>query len=203
MSATTNVELTEHDIDALPLTQYLVLDCLAGRARLGESVWTFQTRTKPALRALEALDLVNWFGGVVEGTVRAQLTPLGRSLLLSDSYVAPRDRAVSAYTIFPTGADPQDDPSGDLFFFTVRVERRSNGRWAVVNRGRVLNSRGKLVHEPPVAERGKKYNAKHRFDRETALDLARDLVDKLTVMGQTWPQYHAAMTSAAVKDAAR
>jgi hypothetical protein len=46
------------DVDALPPTQYLILDVLTARMRLGEQFWTFPDRLKPAARALEEAGLV-------------------------------------------------------------------------------------------------------------------------------------------------
>ena len=44
-------EVADVDTDSLPPTQYLVLEVLAARARLGEACWTFPSRLKPALNA--------------------------------------------------------------------------------------------------------------------------------------------------------
>ena len=70
----------------------LALEVLAARRRLGEAIWTFKTLNEPALRSLEADGLVFVMHGVVEDTVRAGLTAEGATQVLSDSYVAPRDR---------------------------------------------------------------------------------------------------------------
>ena len=40
------------DIDGLPPTEYLVMDVLAARARLGEPFWTVPSRMRPTMRAL-------------------------------------------------------------------------------------------------------------------------------------------------------
>jgi hypothetical protein len=57
------------DVDALPPTQYLVMEVLAARYRTGESCWTFPSRPTPAMRALEDIGAVRWKSGVVQNTV--------------------------------------------------------------------------------------------------------------------------------------
>ena len=85
------------DVDALPLTQHLVMEVLAGRYRTGEQIWTFTSRAKTALDALERLGLVGHKSGIVERTRLAWLTPKGRAAVLSDTYEPPfaRDRSGS------------------------------------------------------------------------------------------------------------
>lgn len=70
-------------------TQLLVLEVLAARYRLGERIWPFNTRCRPAVRALADKGLVGWKGGIVEDTVLAWLTDEGRKGVLDDSYVPP------------------------------------------------------------------------------------------------------------------
>lgn len=79
------------DTDNLPPTQYLVLEVLAGRHRLGEQLWTFLSR--PAIRAaadqLASLGLIGWKGGVESKTIRAWLTDAGRAAALMEGYESP------------------------------------------------------------------------------------------------------------------
>lgn len=77
------------DVDALPPTQYLALEVLAARHRLGEHLWTFPTNIRPALEALALAGLVGWKGGATHGTVRAWLTETGRAAVLAGSYSPP------------------------------------------------------------------------------------------------------------------
>jgi DNA-binding MarR family transcriptional regulator len=69
----------------------LALEVLIARARLGESLWTFDfdiTATK-TLRSLEDKGLVQVQAGTVERTVRASLTDEGRKLFMSKDYSSP------------------------------------------------------------------------------------------------------------------
>lgn len=77
------------DVDALPPTQYLVMEVLAARYRLGEQVWPFPQRLVTALGALRKLGLIDVKSGVVRGTVVVNLTDLGRAAVLADDYVVP------------------------------------------------------------------------------------------------------------------
>lgn len=79
------------DADALPPTQYLLLEVLAARHRTGEHLWTFPAR--PAIRAavdqLARLGLVGWKGGIEPKTIRAWLTDAGKLEALLDGYESP------------------------------------------------------------------------------------------------------------------
>ena len=76
-------------VTELPTSQYLILEVLAARSRLGEACWTFPTRCHPALRRLEARGLVTYKSGVIEHTLLAWFTDKGRALALSESYTPP------------------------------------------------------------------------------------------------------------------
>jgi DNA-binding MarR family transcriptional regulator len=78
-------------LDALPPLQHLVLEVLAARHRLGESLWTFTAHasTVRAIHALEAAGLIEAMGGIVPRTVRASLTDKGRAAALSATYHRP------------------------------------------------------------------------------------------------------------------
>ena len=75
-------------------TQSLVLEVLAARYRLGESLWTFSANPNAvrAIRSLEAAGLVESMGGIVPNTVRASLTDAGKAAALSDTYQPPSER---------------------------------------------------------------------------------------------------------------
>lgn len=79
-------------VDALPLTQYLLMEVLAARRRLGEDSWTFPSRALQPLRKLEELGLVRVFGAATSGDVRATLTPTGLGGVLGADYTTPVDR---------------------------------------------------------------------------------------------------------------
>jgi hypothetical protein len=77
------------DIDGLPPTEYLVMDVLAARARLGEPYWTFPSRMRPTMRALADRGLLWWQRGSTPLTIWAFLTPEGRTAVLYDGYKSP------------------------------------------------------------------------------------------------------------------
>ncbi|MEW2474627.1 hypothetical protein AB0875_12630 [Micromonospora gifhornensis] len=77
------------DTDHLPPTQYLILEVLAARHRLGETTWTFPSRFRAVLHALADAGLIGWKSGVAPRSYIAWLTGAGRSAVLSDTYVAP------------------------------------------------------------------------------------------------------------------
>ena len=84
------------NIDSLPPTQYLILEVLAARTRLGEHFWTFPTTLRPHVRRLCAAGLVNWEDRGED--LRVSLTDDGRSVALFGDYELPdvtrqRDRA--------------------------------------------------------------------------------------------------------------
>jgi hypothetical protein len=70
-------------------TQDLILDVLGARYRLGENLWTFDTRVRSALVDLETQGLVTTMHGTVEHSMRASLTDAGRERVLSPTYVPP------------------------------------------------------------------------------------------------------------------
>lgn len=77
-------------------TQDLVLDVLIARHRTRENLWTFSTRHKRALEALEDAGLVNVMSGVVENTVRASLTPAGIKFAAGSTYISPIEQDLAA-----------------------------------------------------------------------------------------------------------
>ncbi len=75
------------DVPDLPPTEWLVMEVLAARRRLGEALWSFPTTLRPTLRRLEAKGLVGWKSGVIENTCRAWLTPDALVMWLLPDYV--------------------------------------------------------------------------------------------------------------------
>lgn len=61
----------------VPPTQYLAMEVLAARYRLGESLWTFPSPCRAPLRALAARGWVRHKSGITEHTMRAWLTEAG------------------------------------------------------------------------------------------------------------------------------
>ncbi len=79
----------EFDVWNLPPTQALALEVLAARTRLGESGWTFSSRHRPALEALNGLGLIGWKHGTLPRTCLAWLTGDGCRAVLSATYKPP------------------------------------------------------------------------------------------------------------------
>lgn len=76
----------------LPPTQYLILEVLAARYRLGEQMWTFPDRLRPALNALQERGLIWWRSAPTPHDVQAYLTDVGRGAAMSGTYEVPADR---------------------------------------------------------------------------------------------------------------
>ncbi|MGV8909274.1 MAG: hypothetical protein ACOH1Y_09850 [Propionicimonas sp.] len=76
-------------VNALPPTEYLIMDVLGARHRTGEGTWTFPSRLTPALRRLETADLIWWKSGPVDRTCLVGLTDNGRLGVLSPTYTPP------------------------------------------------------------------------------------------------------------------
>lgn len=66
-------------LDNYTPTEWLVMEVLAARHRLGEACWTFPTSLRPALTSLQLRGAVGWKEGVAEGTCLAWLTDTGES----------------------------------------------------------------------------------------------------------------------------
>lgn len=71
--------------DPLSPTEWLVMEVLAARFRLGENSWPFPNRLRPTLRRLAGRHLISWKSGVVQGTAQAWLTRDGRELWIPDT----------------------------------------------------------------------------------------------------------------------
>jgi hypothetical protein len=74
-------------------TEALILEVLAARHRLGETLWPFDSRLAPQIRSLETKGLVWSTHGQVENTIRAELTVLGRAAVMGEGYEPPALRA--------------------------------------------------------------------------------------------------------------
>lgn len=89
------------DVDSLPPTEYLALEALAARHRLGEQSWTFpaQPRIVAAVHALARRGLVDVKSGVAPKTILAWLTDAGRSAALREGYEPPILRMIEASSL--------------------------------------------------------------------------------------------------------
>ncbi len=119
------------DVDTLPPTQYLVLDVLAARHRLGENLWPFPSTLAPALRALEQLGLVWTMHGCVENTVRAGLTETGKDAVLSTEYIPPAFRLPGSRAGSGREFGWQSDPIGEGPWSAYQAETLDDARSAV------------------------------------------------------------------------
>ena len=73
----------------LPPTQYLMMEVLAARFRLGENCWTFPASQRRIADELEGKGLVHQKSGIVERTILVWLTDAGKDLALAPDYRAP------------------------------------------------------------------------------------------------------------------
>ena len=85
------------------------------------------------------------------------------------------------YTVncIPEGMGP------DGHVFEITVEWRGRDRWAVLRHGMCLNTEGSWDYEMRPSEREDDWLATHRFDLETALELAKQAAPRVTVNGFT------------------
>lgn len=75
--------------DTLPPTQYLILEVLAARERIGEPSWPFPSRLRSALAALQRLGLLHYDHHNTPKNLRARLTERGRAAALRAGYTVP------------------------------------------------------------------------------------------------------------------
>jgi hypothetical protein len=90
---------------------------------------------------------------------------------------------VARVTRYEVSCLPQADPNADLF--TLTVEERSPGRWAVLQRGFCFDLDGVREYESIPSERAAEFRARFRFDLDTALELAAKIAPTITVNGHT------------------
>jgi hypothetical protein len=67
----------------------LFLEALIARYRLGESIWTFESRHKKTAESLAQKGFVGWKGGIIEKTIRVWFTAEGAAEYLSYPYEPP------------------------------------------------------------------------------------------------------------------
>lgn len=85
------------DVDSLPPTQYLVLEVLAARHRLGEEFWTFPSRLGATINALVQAGLVWSRSAPTPHAVQVGLTDTGRAEVLDAGYQPPAVRESVEY----------------------------------------------------------------------------------------------------------
>jgi hypothetical protein len=78
-------------------------------------------------------------------------------------------------------------PEGDINrpVFTIFVEHRGEDRWAVVRHRECMNAKGEWSWESIPSEREDEWLAEHRFNRMTALELAKWAAPRIVVNGDT------------------
>lgn len=81
---------------------------------------------------------------------------------------------------------PQDDIN--TRHFTITVEYRGNGRWAVLDGPFALDAIGARDYEPRPSDREDDWLAAHRFDLDTALAIAKNAAPLIVVNGWTVEQ---------------
>ncbi|MDX2794631.1 hypothetical protein [Streptomyces scabiei] len=78
---------------------------------------------------------------------------------------------------------PPDDINRPVF--TIDVEYRGRGLWAAVRHHQCLNAKGEWSYELRPSEREDEWLAAHRFDLDTAQQLAKQAAPHLIVNGRT------------------
>lgn len=81
------------ELDLTP-TEWLIMEVLAARWRLGEPRWPFPNRLKPTLRSLQTKGLISFKGHTIEKHQTAWLTTDGKRTSVSPTYILPIDRKV-------------------------------------------------------------------------------------------------------------
>lgn len=77
--------------DNITPTEYLVMEVLVARWRLGEISWPFPNFVLPALRRLQDRGMIDYQSNVVEKTQRAWMTQAGMDLVLHPDYIPPNE----------------------------------------------------------------------------------------------------------------
>jgi hypothetical protein len=81
---------------------------------------------------------------------------------------------------------PETDPHGHVFELTV--DYRGHGQWAVLRHGWCLGHDGSWDYELRPSEREDEWIDTHRFDLNTALQLAKEAAPGVNVNGLTAAQ---------------
>jgi hypothetical protein len=73
----------------------------------------------------------------------------------------------------------------DEYLFSVNLEERSPGRWAVVRHGFCYDADGNAEYESIPSERADEFKERFRFDLDTAHKIAQRVAPLITVNGHT------------------
>ncbi|MEU0078443.1 hypothetical protein ABZY58_11150 [Micromonospora tulbaghiae] len=77
------------EVDNLPPTQYLMLEVLAARYRLGEQSWSFPKNQRHIAEQLARTGLVSWKSSPAPETILVWFTDAGKKLMLDRPYTPP------------------------------------------------------------------------------------------------------------------
>lgn len=86
-------------------------------------------------------------------------------------------------TAYAVSCVPEDNVNA--WHFTVKVERRGPDLWSVNDGHFCFAADGSRSYEPIPSERQEDWKARHRFDLDTALALAKRVAPTLRVNGYT------------------
>jgi len=78
-----------------------------------------------------------------------------------------------------------DPDSINASLYEITVEYRGKGQWAVCWKGDCFDADGRRSYEPIPSERTGEWLARHRFDHDTAIELAKRIAPTLMVNGMT------------------
>lgn len=102
----------------------------------------------------------------------------------------------TTYTIWPTGYSHTDQNAHEAHHFTLTVEYRSPGRYAVVRFRKCLSNDGlNWEYESLPSGREEQFLENYRMPLDRALELARQHVDQITVNGRTWAEWQAVLST--------
>ena len=83
---------------------------------------------------------------------------------------------------------PEEVAPYDSELFAIYVQYAGSDRWAVRANSRCLDAAGRWDYEPTLAERGDAWLDGHRFDLDTALELAKQAAPHVNAGGRTVEQ---------------
>lgn len=103
---------------------------------------------------------------------------------MSETFMRPAGYTVS---VFPDWMRDSADMliASESDTWSVSVEWRGRGKWAVYRLGSCLSADGQWDYEPSPSNREDEWLDAHRFDLETALHLAREHAPHVTINGYT------------------
>lgn len=96
---------------------------------------------------------------------------------------------VVKYEVSPVEWTEDDYMTGIASCFTITVEARAEGRWAVLHRGSCLRHDGRRwTYESQPSSRTDRFKKAYRMSEEDALALAEKHVHKIVTMGKTYEE---------------